>query len=589
MAASCRQRFASALGSPQRTSESRLIATSWLVPRGGPVPVDDGETTRPRRGALHDSVENAGFERPLPAVVEASDVPVEGSVGAAGSATASAVVAACEAAWSDIRAHHPELPEVVMVLGSGIERGRLVKLGHWWGGRWLADGEVRGEVLLAGEALHLPADKVFEVLLHEAAHGINAARGIKDTSRGGRYHNEKFASTAREVLLEVRAMRPYGLAATSLSTAAAERYSSTVDRLGYAIRIARQLERGVQIGAEGDQEVEGRLGGEGEGKNGSRAKGSLAAECGCGRKLRMAPSVLARGPVVCGVCGSEFSTGAEVEVAPDGESVVDHSFVDRRRAVVQSEATPGVESVVDHSFVDRRQAVVESDRRAGRLQEVVGRQRARLAAALNASSSPDHPALTALRDRHQRLSHLHERLGAIGPAGGAANNSLDSPSDDQAAAVEHLILDGGDDPRLTAWYERVGTLHEEPMAAASEAEAGRLTVLARSLLQADGTLTGPTADVEGRPFQAGDRVIATRQVSDGPDPGTLGTVERADPARGVVYIDFATWGRVRADVDSSLARSLDHDYVALADPSSERISEVSLDRELDRLGPDVEP
>ena len=85
-------------------------------------------------------------------------------------------MSACEAAWSDIREHHTQLPEVVIVLGSGVERGRLVKLGHWWGGRWLADGEVRGEVLLAGEALHLPADKVFEVLLHEAAHGLNAAR-----------------------------------------------------------------------------------------------------------------------------------------------------------------------------------------------------------------------------------------------------------------------------------------------------------------------------------------------------------------------------------------------------------------------------
>lgn len=531
--------------------------------------VDDGEDTGAgtrsdvRFGAPAEA--NADFERPVRGVVETAG-SIDGEISpdaTEGAATASAVVAACEAAWLDIRAHHPELPEVVMVLGSGVERGRLVKLGHWWGGRWLADGQVRGEVLLAGEALHLPADKVFEVLLHEAAHGINAARGIKDTSRGGRYHNEKFATTAREVLLEVRAMRPYGLAATSLSPDASERYAVTVDRLGDAIRIARQLERGVSVGADGEQGVEGQLGGAGEGKDGSKAKGSVAAECGCGRKLRMAPSVLARGPVVCGVCGSEFSTGAEVEVAPDGASVVDDSFVDRRRAAV------------------------ESDRRAGRLLEAVGRQRARLAVALNASSSPDHPALTALRDRHQRLSLLHERLSARGPADGAAIKYLHSPSDEQAAAVDRLILDDADDPRLAVWYERVGTLHEEPMAAAGEAEAERLTALARSLLQADGTLRGPTADVGGRPFQAGDRVIATRQVSDGPDSGTLGTVERADPARGVVYIDFATWGRIRADVDSSVARSLDHDYVALVDPA-ERISEVSLDRELERLGPDIE-
>ena len=44
-----------------------------------------------------------------------------------------------------------------------VERGRLVKLGHWWGGRWLADGNIRGEVLLAGEALHLPAAESFGI------------------------------------------------------------------------------------------------------------------------------------------------------------------------------------------------------------------------------------------------------------------------------------------------------------------------------------------------------------------------------------------------------------------------------------------
>ena len=35
-----------------------------------------------------------------------------------------------------------------------------------------------------------PAD-VLDTLLHEAAHALAAARGIKDTSRQGRYHNKK--------------------------------------------------------------------------------------------------------------------------------------------------------------------------------------------------------------------------------------------------------------------------------------------------------------------------------------------------------------------------------------------------------------
>src|SRR5207244_4230140 len=83
---------------------------------------------------------------------------------------------------------------------------------------------------------------------HEAAHGVNASRGIKDTSRGGRYHNQRFARTAREVLLDVQPMPPYGFARTGLTPAAEDRYASTIERLGAAIRIARQIRHGVRIG-----------------------------------------------------------------------------------------------------------------------------------------------------------------------------------------------------------------------------------------------------------------------------------------------------------------------------------------------------
>lgn len=514
--------------------------------------------------ANRELIEREAFEQPSLSIVEDAVDAKEDPAALDGSATASAVVSACEAAWSHIRDHHPQLPEAVIVLGSGVERGRLVKLGHWWGGRWLADGEVRGEVLLAGEALHLPADKVFEVLLHEAAHGLNAARGTKDTSRGGRYHNQHFADTAREVLLEVRAMRPYGLAATTLSTDATDRYAATIERLGEAIRIARQVERGVQIGAEGEQGIEGGVGGGSQGKDESKAKGSLAAECGCGRKLRMAPSVLARGPVVCGLCGTEFSTGAEVEVSTADESVVDRSFLDRRRAEV------------------------ETDRQAGRLLEVVGQKRARLEVALSASSCPDHPALAALRERHARLCAFYERLRGPSVSAIRSPDHVVALSAEQAAAVDRLVAEGGDDHRLTTWYERVGTLHSEPMAVADEADAARLTMLARGLLHADGTLTGPSVEIEGRDFQTGDRVIVNRTVPGGPEAGTLGTVEEADPDLGAVRIDFATWGRVRTPLASALARSLEHDYAAVVDASAERLSEVELDRELERLGPEVE-
>jgi len=212
--------------------------------------------------------------------------------------------AACEEAWRAFQRHHRELPDVVIVLGSGVERGRLVKLGHWWGGRWETAGELRGEVLLAGEALHLPAEDVFEVLLHEAAHGLNAARGVKDTSRAGRYHNARFKATSVEVGLVVSQMPPYGWAETKLGPAALERYSAEIEGLRRAVKIARRFDaRKTGVALPGSS-----AGVEGDGSRSGGRSGRSALSCGCSRLMRMAPKVAALGPVVCGVCGSKFAS-----------------------------------------------------------------------------------------------------------------------------------------------------------------------------------------------------------------------------------------------------------------------------------------
>lgn len=255
---------------------------------------------------------------------------------------ASDVVAACEDAWRAIQRHHADLPDVVVVLGTGVERGRLVKLGHWWGGRWIADGNIRGEVLLAGEALHLSPHHVFEVLLHEAAHGLNAARGVKDSSRGGRYHNARFKATAEEVGLAVAMMPPHGWARTNLQPSATARYASEIGRLGEAMRIARRLSADVQVGELGDDKHDGQdhrdAGGSG------RAK-PRPATCGCGRRMRMAPSVLAQGPVVCGVCGQDFTI----------ETSAQHRATETRAAHPYVEHTNR-----DHDAVDRETPQLKS-------------------------------------------------------------------------------------------------------------------------------------------------------------------------------------------------------------------------------------
>ena len=487
-------------------------------------------------------------------------------------ATASALVRACEEAWADIRAHHPDLPDAVMILGSGVERGRLVKLGHWWGGRWLADGDVRGEVLLAGEALHLPPAQVFEVLLHEAAHGLNAARGVKDTSRGGRYHNQRFAGSARDVLLDVKAMPPYGLASTSLSAAGEERYAGTVERLGEAMRIVRQLERSAGVGE--STGIEGSIGGSGsgaeaEGSDG-RSRGAVASSCGCGRRMRMAPSVLAAGPVLCGMCGAEFtpvasrSRGAEASSDP-ADAPLDRSHLARGNAVDSRAADgTGADPVVAAEMAQRRDPIDAALLRAG---------------------TADDPKLRPLRRRQELLDAL------IGEEGGVRSSAPEATPDQVLGLRElgALVTDDADHRAVAEWYERFGTYEEQPMAAAGSEEERSRVAFARGLLKADGSLTGPAVLVNGAEMMAGDRVLASEDPVSGTEEGTPGTVRAVDTDRGTVEIDFATWGRLEASLSDAVVQSLRHDYVAPTTAHTPgRPDPTRLALEVERITPEAE-
>jgi hypothetical protein len=414
-------------------------------------------------------------------------------------ATASALVSACEAAWAAIQAAHPDVPDAVIVLGTGVERGKLVKLGHWWGGRWLADGSVRGEVLLAGEALHLPATEVFEVLLHEAAHGLNAARGIRDASRGGRYHNQQFRGAAATLGLRVEKMPPHGWARTSLTVSAAEQYAEPIAALAQAMRISRQLDVGTAVGAGGEQEQEST----GDAERVGRTRNGIGATCGCGRRLRIAPSVYAQGPVICGVCGAEFTTD---------------------RSLARSMERRGL-AVVDDSFMERRKQALASG----------------VGTTPTASESTEGPSWG---EDHRRLT---------GPARPAALNST--------GAGLHDVLHKG---MLESWREVWGTADEVLLCGSSDTEIHELNQLARRTLKRDGMLHGPALVAGGLEFMAGDRVVVGPDGLDWPaggpavPQGVVGTVEAVGP--GWLEIDFAIVGRNRFPASTIGTRSLRHGY-----------------------------
>lgn len=148
------------------------------------------------------------------------------------------------------------------------------------------------EVFVGGEGLARGAAAVFATLLHEAAHALAHARGIKDTSRQGRYHNRRFKVLAEELGLSVANDPQLGWSPTTLTEDAAATYAEAITALDRAIR-------GYRRSAESS------------GSAGGGGRNLAACVCECGRRLRMARSVLAAGPVICGVCSTQF--------VPEGE------------------------------------------------------------------------------------------------------------------------------------------------------------------------------------------------------------------------------------------------------------------------------
>jgi hypothetical protein len=113
------------------------------------------------------------------------------------------LVAAIDGAWSAIRARHPDVPEVVITLGAGSGGRRGLTYGHFHDGIWQHGDARLPELFIGGEGLQRGPVPVLGTLLHESAHGIAARRGIRDTSRQSRYHNERFRALAAEVGIDV--------------------------------------------------------------------------------------------------------------------------------------------------------------------------------------------------------------------------------------------------------------------------------------------------------------------------------------------------------------------------------------------------
>jgi hypothetical protein len=197
----------------------------------------------------------------------------------------SRVLAVLEQMWQAIRKNHPEIPPVVIIIASGTE-GKQARYGHHAPGRWYVGNQERSEIMISGEGLRRDATSVLGTLLHEAAHALAAARGIKDTSRQGRYHNKNFRTLAGELGITTGFDGVIGWSITTVPGATAHRYADQLAALKNAMILWRRDE--ILIPKE------------------RRSSNLIAAVCPCGRSIRAAASTLAEAPITCTACGGQF-------------------------------------------------------------------------------------------------------------------------------------------------------------------------------------------------------------------------------------------------------------------------------------------
>src|SRR6266545_1644885 len=261
-------------------------------------------------------------------------------------ATGSSLIAALEHTWATIRQQRPELPEVVFITGTGLRHATATsvdaKWGHFGAEHWVAGrpqppsppatetGQGAGlhvqpdrkpELFVAGECFAEGATHTLTTILHEATHALAHVRGVKDTSRQGKYHNRRFLQLAAELNLEwpadAKAHPVSGFSEVRLSKVAAIFYADTIAELDAAITLHLDTFRRLRLTGGGQADPgtttpEGDGAGEGEGgKTFNRSK--LACDCYPERAIRVSPKQSERGPILGVVCGGEFQPKGDSE------------------------------------------------------------------------------------------------------------------------------------------------------------------------------------------------------------------------------------------------------------------------------------
>lgn len=130
-----------------------------------------------------------------------------------------------------------KLPKAVITVSPDTTRGA-----YGWCTSWKAwkesghESEGYYEINMCAEYLSRPFEEIACTMLHEMVHLYNLEIGVKDTSRGGFYHNKKYKEAAEAHALHVEKNEKYGWHKTTLTAeakAAVEEYKKASGKTAF--------------------------------------------------------------------------------------------------------------------------------------------------------------------------------------------------------------------------------------------------------------------------------------------------------------------------------------------------------------------
>lgn len=141
------------------------------------------------------------------------------------------IMEALDASLSKIQEVNPNVPKALAVVigtGKGKFHGMFTP-DSWQDSGGEHKGSARHEIIMSSESLRRDAELILTTLIHETAHAMSHATGIKDTSRQGRFHNAKFAEVANSMGLRTETDPKIGHVTTGLMDYAIDLYKNEIE------------------------------------------------------------------------------------------------------------------------------------------------------------------------------------------------------------------------------------------------------------------------------------------------------------------------------------------------------------------------